>query len=41
VFISPHTVEYHLLKIFAKLAIASRNQLHGALANGIGGAPSP
>jgi ATP/maltotriose-dependent transcriptional regulator MalT len=30
-FISPHTVEYHLHKIFAKLAIASRNQLPSAL----------
>ena len=33
-FISPHTVEYHLHKIFAKLAISSRNQLHSVLANG-------
>ena len=39
-FISPHTVEYHLHKIFAKLTIASRNQLPSALANGLGGAPS-
>ena len=38
-FISPHTVEYHLHKIFAKLSIASRNQLPSALANGLGGAP--
>jgi len=38
-FISPHTVEYHLHKIFAKLTIASRNQLPSALANGLGGAP--
>jgi DNA-binding CsgD family transcriptional regulator len=33
-FMSPHTVEYHLHKIFAKLAIRSRNQLHSVLANG-------
>jgi ATP/maltotriose-dependent transcriptional regulator MalT len=32
-FMSRRTVEYHLHKIFAKLAISSRNQLHGALAN--------
>jgi DNA-binding NarL/FixJ family response regulator len=32
-FMSPRTVEYHLHKIFTKLAISSRNQLHGALAN--------
>ena len=31
-FMSPRTVEYHLHKIFAKLTISSRNQLHGALA---------
>jgi DNA-binding NarL/FixJ family response regulator len=32
-FMSPRTVEYHLHKVFTKLAINSRNQLHGALAN--------
>jgi DNA-binding CsgD family transcriptional regulator len=30
---SPRTVEYHLHKVFAKLSISSRNQLHGALAS--------
>jgi DNA-binding CsgD family transcriptional regulator len=32
-FMSPRTVEYHLHKVFAKLSIRSRNQLHGALAS--------
>jgi DNA-binding NarL/FixJ family response regulator len=32
-FMSPRTVEYHLHKIFNKLAINSLNQLHGVLAN--------
>jgi DNA-binding CsgD family transcriptional regulator len=31
-FMSPRTVEYHLHKVFTKLDISSRNQLHGALA---------
>ena len=31
-FMSPRTVEYHLHKIFTKLDISSRNQLHGVLA---------
>jgi DNA-binding CsgD family transcriptional regulator len=32
-FMSRHTVEYHLHKVFTKLAISSRHQLHGVLAN--------
>jgi DNA-binding NarL/FixJ family response regulator len=32
-FMSRRTVEYHLHKIFTKLAISSRNQLPGVLAN--------
>ncbi len=30
-FMSPRTVEYHLHKVFTKLTISSRNQLHGVL----------
>jgi DNA-binding CsgD family transcriptional regulator len=33
-FLSPRTVEYHLHKIFTKLDISSRHQLHRALAGG-------
>jgi FixJ family two-component response regulator len=32
-FMSPRTVEYHLHKVFTKLGISSRNQLHDVLAN--------
>jgi len=32
-FMSPRTVEYHLHKVFTKLDISSRNQLHAALAS--------
>jgi DNA-binding NarL/FixJ family response regulator len=32
-FMSPRTVEYHLHKVFNKLAIGSRSQLCGDLAN--------
>ncbi len=33
-FISSHTVQYHLSKVFAKLGINSRSQLHRALSGG-------
>ena len=31
-FISPHTVEWHLRKVFAKLSIGSRKQIRAMLA---------
>ncbi|MFJ9123476.1 LuxR C-terminal-related transcriptional regulator [Streptomyces sp. NPDC102340] len=33
-FISPHTVEWHLRKVYAKLGVASRKQLSGAFLEG-------
>jgi DNA-binding NarL/FixJ family response regulator len=32
-FMSPRTVEYHLHRVFTKLGISSRNQLHSVLAD--------
>jgi DNA-binding CsgD family transcriptional regulator len=39
-FLSPRTVEWHLRKVFTKLAISSRRDLIKALPAGVGLTPS-
>jgi DNA-binding NarL/FixJ family response regulator len=39
-FVSPRTVEYHLHKVFAKLGIASRTELHLVLDEAARDAPA-
>jgi hypothetical protein len=39
-FMSPRTVEYHLHKVFTKLGISSRNQLHDVLGGSDATGPS-
>ena len=40
-FMSPRTIGYHLHKVFTKLDISSRHQLHGALASHRNQGPQP
>jgi DNA-binding CsgD family transcriptional regulator len=40
-FLSPHTVEWHLRKVYTKFGISSRRELSGALAAGVGRLAGP